>query len=205
MAIDYAFFQTIYIICNFIASFCNEFLLLETILAYGNYSCFKLKKNENEISELSNVKNNFCCKIESSNINLNFLNSNKLSLNNIYKENNNMIIRNVNQNIGIQFKKENQSQKENSEIKKENSYNKAINFKNNKKPLYRLLFYQILNCILPEKAKTEYKIDYMNRKAIQKKLDIYNYLNLLKRVDMLFVQIQIYNMKNKNSMMDFIS
>ena len=192
LAINYAFLKTIYIIFNFIAFFCNKFLMLETIMMNDNYLNPKLVKVKGTC-KLSRVKNNSSNKIESSNINLKMLN------NNISKENNNMIIKNLNQ------KKENRLSKEIIEIQKENINTKAIDFSNNnKKYFYSLLLYYIFHCLLPEKKKILHKISRMNRKTLQKKLDVYNYLHLLKRVDMLFMQIQEYKLKNKSSMIDFV-
>ena len=69
-------------------------------------------------------------------------------------------------------------------------------FSKNEK-IYKFLFLYIFHFLLPKKKKYQYKINYMNRKTFKKKLDIYNYLNLLTRVEFLFVQLQKY--KNKKS------
>ena len=166
----------------------------------------KLIQNDNEVSELPNFKNNICNRVESSNVNLKILNNNKTFLNNLNNDNNNMIIRNVSKDKNNEFKKENKTQKKDSGMKKINPYTKPVNFNNYKNSSYRLLFYNIFHCLLFEKAKVNYKIDQMNRKTFQKKLDILNYLNLLKRVDMLFFQVQVNKEKIKNTpLMEFIS
>ena len=82
-----------------------------------------------------------------------------------------------------------------------------VNYNNNnknKKPIYKFLFFRIFHYILPEKQKIEYKANDMNRKSLMKKLDIYNYLNLIKQVDSFYLHIQKRNIRNKNMKTDFI-
>ena len=167
----------------------------------GDYLKPNLNKNDNEISDLPHLENILCNSGDSSNINLRFLYSNKIFINNVNKVSNNMIISNLSNKNQNDFKKENKSPKGNPEIKNINSNNKIINFNKDKKSLYILLLYHIFHCLLFGKEKMKYNIDYMNKKALQKKLDIYNYLNLLKRVDILLGN----KAKNKNLLKEFIS
>ena len=212
LSISYAFFLTIYIICNFIVSFCNKFLLLETIMMNGNY----FNSNSTNNYDIHHIINDFGDRMESSNMNLRILNNNKISLNNINKENNNitslnniykennMIIRNLNLNSRNENKnKVNYIREENSVINK-NSFKKSINY-NNKTSVYKLLFFHIFHFILPEKGKVEYQINSMNRKTFLKKLDIHNYLNHLKKVEMLYIQTQKRKIKKKNMITNSIN
>ena len=200
LAINYAFFITIYIICNLIASFCNRFLLLETIMMNGNY-LNSMKNNTINNFSIHYIINDFSDAMESSSIKLKILNNNKIFINNINKENNNnMNIRNVNNK---NENKKNSIKKENSSINKKNQI-KLINH-NNKKSIYKFLLFYIFNFILPKKEKVQYEIELMNRKTLLKKLDIHNYLEHLKKIDMLYIQFQKGKIRNKNTVADFIN
>ena len=202
LAIDYAFFKTIFIICNFISSFCNKFLLFENIMVDGSFLRLKTNNNTNN-SELHHVFNDYGERIESSYVQLRMLNNNKTFFNNINKENKNIInIENKNKKNESE-NKENHVKFDNSVIIKKN--HKKVVSNNNQKSIYKLLFFHIFRCMLPKKAKIEYKVNLMNRKSVQKKLDIRNYLNLIKQVDELCIQIQKCKIKNKNMMADFVN
>ena len=134
-------------------------------------------------------------KLEQSKIPFKYSDNNINKLNNINKENNNI--------LSVNNKKSEKDPSNDNNIKKifnkksQNILNNAINLDANpltNKSIYRLLLFHIFHFFLPEKKKYKYQIHYMDRKIFKKKLDIYNYLNLLNRVDFLFEQI----LKNKN-------
>ena len=198
LSIIIAFYKTIYTIFHLISSFCNEFLLLQTIMlnTQGNQVVGKITNfyNDNYMSSVDNYMN---IKNELSKLPFKYSDNNINILNSISKENNNVLsINKENQNnksIANNIKKI-MDKESNSKLNNVISLNEK--FSKNEK-IYKFLFLYIFHFLLPKKKKYQYKINYMNRKTFKKKLDIYNYLNLLTRVEFLFVQLQKY--KNKKS------
>ena len=198
LSIIIAFYKILYVIFHLISSFCNEFLLLETIMVNNNGNSVKTKVintiSENFDFSNANYINN---KNEQSKLPFKFSENNINILNIISKENNNI----------FSLNKENEIYKSNDNpIKKilniersnkNNIINLSINSSSKNKSIYRLFLLHFFHFFLPEKRKYEYQINYMNRKTFKKKLDVYNYLNLLKRVDFLFVQIMVNKIKKQ--------
>ena len=192
-----AFYETIYAIFYFVSSFCNEFLLLETIMinTQGNLSPIKITNPLNDKYEHlnANIMDN---KEEQSKTPFKYADNNINILNNNIKRNNYLLPR-TNKENGTALPNDNTIK---NTINKENNkkLNNIINLDANsskKKSIYSLLLLYIFHFFLREKKKYRYQINYMNRKTFKKKLDIYNYLTLMKRVDFLFLQLQ--RCKNK--------
>ena len=193
-----SFYKTLYAIFNFISSFCNEFLLLETIMInfQGNSVRTNILNSFNDNYEISSV-NSINNKNEQSKIPFKYNYNNINILYNINKDSNNV--------LSIVNKRNEKCQNYNKikEIINKEDHNNLTNLidldinSSKNKSVYRLLLFYIFHFFLPEKRKYKYQVNYMNRKTFKKKLDIYNYLNLMKRVDFLFVQLQMC--KNKKS------
>ena len=188
LSIIIAFYKILYVVFNFISSFCNEFLLLETIMlnTQGNLIRTKIINSISENYDFSKI-NYINNKSELSKLPFKYSDNNLNFLNNINKENNNELsINNKEQSYDINIKN----------IVKKESNNKLNNIVNldikssKKKSVYRSLLLYVFHFFLPEKKKYEFQINFMNQKTFKKKLDIYNYINLMKRVDSLFVQVQ---------------
>ena len=185
-----AFYKILYVIFHFISSFCNEFLVLEEIMinSQRNLVSTKIINSFNDNYENSNI-NYMSSKNEQSKTPFKYADNNINIVNNINKQNNNILSiknkeneKNLTNHIKIIMNKEN-----NNDLS--NIINLNLNSIKNKSK-YRLLFLYIFHFFLSEKKKYEYQINYMNRRTFKKKLDIYNYLTLLKRIDFLFIQIQ---------------
>ena len=195
LSIIIAFYKILYVIFNFISSFCNEFLLLETIMINTKENLVKRKSlsyfinkynfsNVNYMNNYYNEQSKILFKNHDNNINI--LNINSKENNNVLSNKENEMKQSIDHNIKKIINKE-----------RNNKLNKVINLDINpskSQPIYRPLLLYIFRFFLTEKKKYEYQINNMNRKVFKKRLDIYNYLNLLKRVDFLFEQI----IKSKN-------
>ena len=170
-----------------------------------NYNKESINDNLNNNNLISNNYNN---RIESSNTNLKLMNINKNNLNNI-----NIININKGKNILVNKNEEeikekylvsllNHKREENLNNDKillnkiNNSNNKDVNKHFNRNNIYKLLVFQILHCFLKKIKKLEYERNLINWKIIQKKMDIYNYLILLKKFDLLLILFKKLSLQN---------
>ena len=203
-----AFYKTVYVLFCFISSFCNEFLLLETIMVNnrGNF----IGSHRFNMSNVDNFSNAILSKcISNKNSKFDFSKKSLKFLDNSNSNNNILVNNNIIKSVSrlSKFNKKNELFfSENNNFKKEFSKNNSKKMKNairlnlnasNNKSIYRLLFLYIFHFFLSENKKHEYQINLMNRRTFKKKLDVFYYLNLLRRVDLLFIQLQKRKIENK--------
>ena len=222
LSIISAFYKALYVIFSLISSLCNNFLYIETIMLRFDDA---LGPNNFKTSTATNLNNNKCTnknllisnlinnsynnRMEPSNLHLNIINVNKNSLNNIN-------INNINERKNILINKNEEKNKEKNLISLSNYINEE-NLSNNKvllnkidyynnndasnqfktNNIYKLLIFHIFRCFLSKNKKLEYKKNLANKQTFLEKMDIYNYLILLKKVDLLSVIFKKLNSQNK--------
>ena len=168
-----------------------------------------LNINEHSNNNLDNnnlISNNFNNRVESSYTNLKIMNINKNNLNNINiininKEENILVNENAvkkkEKNLNTLFNNINGEIINNKIIlNQKNNYSNNGNSHFNRRNIYKLLMYHIFRCFLSKNKKLDYKKNIINLKTFQKKMDIYNYLLLLKKLDLLSALSKKFQLQN---------
>ena len=194
LAVVNAFYKTLYIIFGFFSSIYNHFMLFQIIMEKFNDSSkpfnshkVKIFRSDNEIYNVPNY-NDINSKIDISNMNLRFNNSNNIIKNKNIGEIQPASISNKNVDYLSVIKQRKEEKDNNKEIPKININNKPLIYKEiNQQKIsdYNLFCFHIFHCCLLDKKKVLYRMNNMNRNLFLKKIDIERYLDLFKKVDYL--------------------
>ena len=209
LAVINAFYKTLYIILGFFSSICNRFILFQIIIGKtnDNYNLHNSRKfnifhSDNEISNIPN-NNDINSKIDISNMNFKFINTNNLKKRVFNIKNSGELqhgsFSNKDVDIVSFVKKIKDGEENNKEMPKIKINRNPIVYRGkNPKEVsnYTLLLFHKFNCCLSHEKQVLSNMNNMYRNLLFKKIDIERYLDLFKKVDYL---INAQNLKNKST------